>query len=136
MLSDLRPIVMCFLYGEELPLNWRHNRYETYFNHVVISKCDNIIHQCSEEDFCRRYPTYCHAVEETCQRFINRENGIKEEDVVNCEWPHNIEWFDPDHLLRSFIDLLFRNAEMHAPRDGLLISLKRYIETERPAGMW
>lgn len=108
-----------------------HGLRSTY-KHILVSKCAEIIEQCSKQDFHSCNTIYCEAVEETCKRFLQRIKGNEEQEEEDIPWPRNIEWFCPEDYLFSFIDLLIIKAGKHSPEDGKCVALQTFIEREQP----
>lgn len=121
-----------------LCMNDRHNMIHKFWNtkyrEILITKCCEIIAQCSDQKFYTCNTFYCQKVEETCKALINRVNGKQEEvdDDRGMHWPNNIDWFCMDDTVHSFIELLLKKAGKHAPRNSLLDWLYSFIITESP----
>lgn len=131
MNSHIKSTVIDLLY-RNYNYNRIHHFWTSQYRHIVLSKCCDIIDECENRVFRACYPIYCKKVEEACKVMIDRVNGKEEEDDEHREWPHNLDWFCCEDYPFSFIDILFRKAREHAPKDGLLVWLDSFITREQP----
>ncbi len=131
MQLGIKQAVIDLLFQDTFPPNWTHYNWTSQYRHTIVSRCCDIIEQCSQEDFCAHNPIYCEKVHATCEALVKKVKG-EEEEQEGGEWPHNIDWFDCEDYVSSFTCYLFNKAKICAPKNGLLIRLETFIEREAP----